>query len=166
MSWAHVRENDPEWDAFVSGNARGGGLLVFGRITYEMMASYWPSPMAAQNDPIVAERMNNLPKLVFSRSLGKTEWRNARLAKDGLVEEIRRRKAQGKEDMAIMGSGSLVAQLTQEGLIDEFQIAIVPVILGEGRTMFEGVTAKPRLKLLSSRSFDNGNVFLRYAPTA
>ena len=68
MSWAH--KHDAEWNAFVGGNASGSGVLVFGRKTYELMASYWPTPMALQNSPIVAKGMNDMPKIVFSRTSG------------------------------------------------------------------------------------------------
>src|SRR5512140_2439657 len=74
MSFAHNDRQDAEWDAFVESNAKGGGMLLFGRITYELMASFWPTPMAAQSMPVVAERMNNLPKVVFSRTLNKASW--------------------------------------------------------------------------------------------
>jgi len=76
MSWAH--KYDPEWLAFVQENASGGGELLFGRITYELMASYWPTPMAIKNDPKVAEGMNNLPKVVFSRTMDKASWNNTK----------------------------------------------------------------------------------------
>lgn len=72
MSWAHKPSDDAEWNAFVAENASGGGDLVFGRITYELMTNYWPTPLAAKNAPVVAERMNNLHKVVFSRTLDKT----------------------------------------------------------------------------------------------
>src|ERR1700712_298746 len=76
MSWAHAGSDNPEWQAFVEGNAQGGGVLVFGRVTYEMMAGYWPSPMARQQNPIVAERMNASAKIVFSRGMDKPGWSN------------------------------------------------------------------------------------------
>ena len=166
MSWAHNAAEDPEWDAFVKGNARGGGTLVFGRITCELMSGYWPGPQAARDDPVVAERMNALPKLVFSRSLDKVSWSNARLAKRSLAEEIGALKDADGGDLAIMGSGSLVAQATDEGLVDEYQIVIVPLVLGAGRTMFEGLARRARLRPAGTRSFKNGNVLLRYEPTA
>jgi dihydrofolate reductase len=84
MSWAH-RQSDPEWDEFVEGNASGGGVLVFGRVTYEMMKSFWPTPAALQHFPVVAERMNSLPKVVFSRTLGQADWNNTKLVKDDLA---------------------------------------------------------------------------------
>src|SRR5882724_1622174 len=88
ISWAHNKE-DAEWNAFVAGNAAGGGVLLFGRITYELMASYWPTPLAAKNDPAVAETMNALPKVVFSRTLDKVSWSNTRLVKGDLAAEVR-----------------------------------------------------------------------------
>lgn len=162
LSWAKDRP-DPEWNAFVAENAKGGGVLVFGRITYELMKSYWPTPEARKNMPVVAERMNNLPKVVFSRTLDTASWNNTRLVKSNLAEEIRHMKEEAGEGMTIMGSGTIVSQLSQEGLIDEYQIVVTPVVLGEGRTMFDGIREKLNLKLTKSRAFGNGNVFLRYS---
>lgn len=164
MSFAHRDIDDPEWSDFVSGNAQGGGVLVFGRITYDLMASYWPTPMAMKNEPIVAERMNNLPKIVFSRTMGSAAWSNTRLVKSDPAGEIRKLKKSSTEGMAIMGSGSIVSQVAHEGLVDEFQIVIVPVVIGKGRTMFEGVTRTLSLRLISTRAFQNGNVVLSYEP--
>src|SRR6266849_1979544 len=83
MSWAH--KQDAEWNAFVQENASGGGELLFGRITYELMASYWPTPHAIQNAAVVAEGINNTPKVVFSRTLDKAAWNNTRLVKSGMA---------------------------------------------------------------------------------
>ncbi len=163
MSWAH-QAPDAEWNAFVSGNAQGGGTLIFGRITYQMMENYWQSPMALQNDPVVARGMGALQKVVFSRTLKTAAWRNTTLVKDGMTETIRRMKADSADAMVILGSGTIVAQLTQERLIDEYQIVVVPVVLGAGRTLFDGVTDRPRLKLTNSRVFGNGNALLCYQP--
>jgi dihydrofolate reductase len=166
ISWAHRDSQDAEWNAFVAGNASGGGLLLFGRITYELMASYWPTPYAIQNDPVVAERMNALPKVVFSRTLDQVSWSHTRLVKGGLAAEIRKMKNEPGEGMAILGSGSLVSQLAREGLIDEYQIVVNPVVLGTGRTLFGGVKEKLPLKLTKTRAFGNGNVLLCYEPVA
>jgi dihydrofolate reductase len=89
ISWAHNNNQDAEWDAFVAGNASGGGVLVFGRVTYELMLSYWPTPLAQQNDPIVAERMNSGPKMVFSRTLDAATWSNTILVKTDPAAEMR-----------------------------------------------------------------------------
>ena len=166
MSFAHSDKPDVEWDAFVAGNASGGGILLFGRVTHELMASYWPTPAAAENMPVVAERMNNLPKVVFSRTLDQVSWNNTRLVKDDVTGEIRKMKEEVGEDMVIFGSGSIVSQLAQEGLVDEYQIVVDPVVLGKGRTMFDGIKEKLTLKLKSTRTFGNGNVLLCYEPMA
>jgi len=166
MSWARKAMQDAEWHAFAAGNASGGGVLLFGRVTYELMASYWPTPLALKNDPIVAEAMNNHQKVVFSRTLDKASWKNTKLVKGDLVAEVRKMKAEPGEGLAILGSGSIVSQLAQAGLIDEYQIALNPVILGQGRTMFDGMKNKLALKLTKTLAFGNGNVVLSYEPLA
>jgi len=162
FSWAQGNV-DPEFHAFVAGNAKSGGVLLFGRITYELMAGYWPTPLALKNDPVVAERMNNLPKVVFSRTLDHARWQNTKLLKTDMVAEVRRMKTEPGDDMVILGSGSVVSQLARESLIDEYQIVLNPVVLGRGRTMFDGVKEKLRLELTQSRSFANGSVFLSFS---
>lgn len=164
MTWAH--KQDPEWNEFTSGNASGRGELLFGRVTYEMMASFWPTAQAAQMLPTVAEGMNTMSKVVFSRTLDKATWRNTTLVKGDLVSEVRQMKQASGNDLVILGSGSIVAQLAQAGLIDEYQIVVCPVVLGRGRTLFEGVKERVNLKLTKSRAFGNGNVVLWYEPTA
>jgi len=164
MSWAH--KNDAEWNGFVNENASGSGVLVFGRITYELMASYWPTPMALKNSPVVAKGMNDLPKIVFSRTLEKASWSNTELIKGDLAAEVRKLKNERGPDMVILGSGSIVSQLAQQNLIDEYQVALNPIVLGKGRTMFEGVKDKLNLKLTKSRTFGNGTVFTCYQPIA
>lgn len=162
MSWAHTQ--DAEFQKFVEGNAGGGGELLFGRVTYDLMEGYWPSPMAMKNDPVVAEGMNSLPKVVFSRTMEKASWKNTKLVKTDMPEAVRKMKKEPGATMVIMGSGSIVAQLAQEGLIDEYQVVVVPLALGKGRTMFDGMKGKLSLKLKSLRTFKNGNVFLCYEP--
>ena len=166
MSFAQNAIPDAEWDAFVAGNAGGGGTLVFGRITYDLMVSFWPTPFAAEQMPAVAERMNNLPKVVFSRTMDEASWNNTRLVRDDLAGEIRRLKQGDGEDMVIFGSGTIVSQLTQEGLIDEYQIVLDPVALGKGRIIFDGIKEKLPLKLTKTRTFGNGNILLCYEPLA
>jgi dihydrofolate reductase len=162
MSWAHAGTRDPEWQAFVEDNAKAAGVLVFGRITYELMAGYWPTATAARNDPVVAARMNSVPKTVFSRSLDRASWNNAKLVKTDPAAEVRRLKQEPDPDMAILGSGTIVSQLTQQRLIDEYQVVVIPVVLGHGRTMFEGLNERLPLKLTRARTFGNGNVLLCY----
>ena len=166
FSWAKIDTNDAEYNAFVAENASAGGPLLFGRITYELMASYWPTPFAISKLPIVAQGMNNALKVVFSRTLDKASWNNTKLVKSDMAEEIRKMKKEPGKDMAILGSGSIVSQLAQEGLIDEYQIMLNPVVLGNGKTMFDGIKKKLTLKLTKTRTFGNGNVLLWYEPVA
>jgi len=164
MSWAH--KQDPEWTAFAGSNASGGGALLFGRVTYELMASFWPTAAALEMDPVVAEAMNNLPKVVFSRTLEQASWKNTTLVKGDIAAEVRKMKYEPGPDMAILGSGSIVSQLAQAGLIDEFQIVVNPIVLGKGKTLFDDVKEKVNLKLTKTRAFGNGNVLLCYEPMA
>jgi dihydrofolate reductase len=164
MSWAHQDPNDAEWNEFVSGNASGGGALLLGRVTYDMMAGFWPTPQAKEMMPEVAEGMNRMTKFVVSRSLKAASWANTKLVKGDLAGEVQKLKKESEQDMVILGSGTIVSQLTQARLIDEYQMVVVPVVLGKGRTMFDGVKDRPTLKRTKSRDFKNGNVVLTYQP--
>jgi dihydrofolate reductase len=161
ISWHNV---DEEFNTFAEENVNAENTLLFGRITYELMASYWPTPEAVKNDPIVAEGMNKARKIVFSRTLDKADWNNTRLVKTGMLAEVRRLKQQPGKDLTVLGSGSIVSQLAEEGLIDEYQIMVNPVVIGKGRTMFEGIKDRLVLKLTKTRIFGNGNVLLCYEP--
>lgn len=162
MSWAH--RMDPEWLKFVAGNARGRAAMLFGRVTYDLMSSYWPTPGALESDPVVAKAMNSAPKYVFSKTLRRASWENTTLLEGPLVPAVRKLKRQAGPDLLIMGSGSLVAPLTDAGLIDEWQVVVNPLVLGAGRSMFEGLARPRHLELKKSRAFRNGNVVLWYAP--
>lgn len=164
MSWAH--KQDPEWNEFAASNAKGGGTLLFGRVTYEMMAAFWPTPAAREVNAAVAEGMNEMPKFVFSRKLAKASWSNTTLVKTDPVAAVRKMKKEPGPDMVILGSGSIVSQMAQAGLIDEYQIVVDPIVLGKGRTLFEGVKKKIALKRTRTRAFGNGNVVLYYEPVA
>jgi dihydrofolate reductase len=162
--------NDINWhrhggeeSKYAEEGAKSESILLFGRITYQMMASYWPTPMAAKDNPGVAEGMNRSDKIVFSRTLKKVEWENSRLIKNDLVEEVKKLK-KGKKDITILGSGSIVTQLAEAGLIDEYQIMVDPVALGEGTPLFKGMKGKLDMKLVSTRAFKSGVVLLTYAP--
>ena len=163
MSWAH--RQDPELQEFAASNASSGGTLVFGRVTYEMMAGYWPSPMARQQQPDVAAGMTAADKVVFSRTLDSAGWANTRVLSGPLAAEVRKLKAGEGKALAILGSGSIVAQLAGENLIDEYQLMVNPVVLGAGRSPFAGAR-RLDLKLAKSRTFKNGNVLLCYEPAA
>ena len=164
FGWARHGNEEPEFAEFVAENAKGGGALVFGRKTYALMAGFWPTPVADKHDPIVAKQMNAMPKIVFSKTLDAAHWNNTRLMKGDLITEARKLKSEDGPDMCILGSGSLVPQLASAGLIDEYQMVLDPIALGDGRSMFAGLEKPLDLKLARSRIFRNGKIFLSYAP--
>jgi len=159
ISWHMV---DDEFQELANKAANSGNTLLFGRVTYELMAGFWPTPEALRVDPLVAEGMNKSKKIVFSRTLEKVEWHNTRLVKGDLLAEVRQLKEGSGPDLTILGSGSIVSQLAAADLIDEYQILLNPVVLGQGRTMFEGIGKRLTLKLTGTRTFGNGNVLLTY----
>ncbi|MEO8244012.1 MAG: dihydrofolate reductase family protein [bacterium] len=160
MSWAHHR--DPEWLAFVGSNARGAARYLFGRVTYDMMAGFWPTPAAQMMNPDVVKAMNETPKFVASRSLERSAWSNSTVLQGELVPAVAALKASEGADLLIMGSGSVVAQLSEARLIDQYQLVLNPLALGGGRTLFQGMTAQLPLELRDSRVFRNGSVVLTY----
>ena len=136
--------------------------LLFGRVTYELMASYWPSEHARTNDPIVAGKMNSLRKVVVSRTLKSVDWEKSTLLNGDIVEEVRKLKQQPGKDVAIFGSSELAVTLMQQRLVDEYRIMVNPVILGAGKSLFNGLNRRQNLKLLESKAFRSGNVLLCY----
>ena len=163
ISWHNV---DEEFQELANAASNSGNTLLFGRVTYELMVGFWPTAEAIRTDPIVAAGMNKAEKIVFSRTLQKADWNNTRLVKDDMLAEVRRLKQGSGKDLTVLGSGSIVAQLAQEGLVDEYQVLLNPVVLGKGKTMFEGLKNRLALKLVRTRTFGNGNVLLIYVPVA
>ena len=161
ISW---HKHDADGTAYAVEGLKSGNALLFGRVTYELMASYWPTPIAIQNDPVVAEGMNKAEKIVFSRTLKKVGWNNTRLVRDNIGREIGNLKKTSRKDMTLLGSGSILTQLAQEGLIDEFQFMVDPVALGDGTPIFKNIKHRLNLKLTSTRTFKNGTVLLCYQP--
>jgi dihydrofolate reductase len=159
MSWAHAGREDAEFAAWVSGNASGGGELLFGRKTYQMMEAFWPTPMAAEQMPIVAKGMNAARKYVASTTIQPT-WTNTQLLKGDLLTAVRALKASDGPDITVLGSGNVAAQLGAAGLVDAYQLVIIPVALGGGRTLF---TTGRQLRLVDQRAFRCGNVVVSYA---
>ncbi len=161
ISW---HKHGAEENDYAAEGLQSGSTLLFGRVTYEMMASYWPTPMAMENDPVVAEGMNNADKIVFSRTLKKVEWNNTMLVKGNIVEEVKKLKQMHGNDMTLLGSGSILAQFAEHGLIDEYQIMVDPIALGNGTPIFKGIKRKLELKLTETRAFKSGVVLLCYQP--
>jgi dihydrofolate reductase len=160
VGWAH--DGDEEWNRFTAQNASGEAEFIFGRKTYDMMASFWPTTEARQAMPAVADSMNRTRKNVVSRSLKSPAWENSRLLEGELIGAVRRLKQERGPNLLIMGSGEIVAQLTEARLIDDYQFVLVPVVLGRGRSLFDGVTGRPKLELKQHRAFRNGNVVVWY----
>lgn len=161
IDWHNV---DAEFNEYAVEMLNSMDTLLFGRMTYELMASFWPTPDAIKNDSIVAEKMNSLPKIVFSKTLNKVAWRNTRLLKDNIEEDIKKMKKLPGKDMALLGSGSIMSDFAQRGLIDEYRIMVNPVVLGHGNPLFKGIKDRLNLKLTKNRTFKSGNVLLYYEP--
>ena len=158
INWHNV---DAEFNEFAIAQLNEIGTLLFGRVTYQMMASYWPTPDAVKDDPIVAGLMNHLPKIVFSKTLAKAGWENTKLIKDKIAEELTKLKQQSGKDIAVFGSANLMSTLMQMDLIAEHRVMVNPVVLGSGSPLFQNKD-KLNLKLLKTRTFGNGNVLLSY----
>jgi dihydrofolate reductase len=160
ISWA--KQDTRERDEYAVEMMKGGSTLLFGRRTYQLMAGFWPSAEAMKQAPALAESMNRAEKVVFSRTLGHADWSRTRVASDALGEVARMKQA--GTSMTVLGSGSIVTQLAEAGLIDEYQISVHPVALGTGTPMFQGIGRQLHLTLASSRAFRNGTVILTYRP--
>ena len=161
LSW-HVMSDD--FHRYAEGMMTAAGALVFGRLTYELMESYWPNEDVKTSDPIVAAQMNGLEKIVFSRTLKSVAWENTTLFSGEVEKNIARLKQQPGNEMVILGSGSIVSALTQAGLIDEHRIFICPVLLGRGTRQFSGHLDRKNLELTDLKKLSSGVVMLCYKP--
>jgi dihydrofolate reductase len=159
-SW-HQHGN-PEEGEFAAEGAQSDSIILFGRKTYEMMASFWPTETALKSMPEIAEGMNKSEKIVFSRTLKSADWKNTRIVRDNIVEEVKKLKATSKKDITILGSGSILTQLADAGLMDLFQFMVDPIALGGGTPIFNGIANKLDLKLTTTRAFKSGAVLLSY----
>jgi dihydrofolate reductase len=149
---------DPDFDRYASEMLQSIDGMLLGRVTYELFAGYWPSATGAD-----AKRMNQLPKLVFSRTLKKLDWANSRLVGGNVADEVTRLKEQPGKDLALFGSAKLAATLIQLGLIDEYRIIVTPAVLGKGSPMFKNIESPMTLKLSKATTWSSGTVALRYA---
>ncbi len=156
---------DEEFNQFALQQLDEVDTLMFGRVTYELMASYWPTSQAQQDDPKVAQAMNSLPKIVVSKTLGEPTWENTRLIRDDVAGQLAALKRQPGKDIAIMGSSNLTVSLLEMGLLDELRIMVHPVVLGGGRSLFRTANQRIGVKLVDTRTFRSGNVLLTYQPT-
>ena len=136
---------------------KSADMLLFGRVTYEGMAGYWPSAKGE-----VADRMNNIRKVVFSRTLEKASWNNTKLVKGNAAEEVAKLKEQNGKDLLIFGSANLSSTLMRHHLIEEYRLCIAPIVLGAGTPLFKASTETMKLKLIEARPLKSGGVILRY----
>lgn len=163
LDWHNV---DAEFNEFAIEQLSQIGLLVFGRITYQLMASYWPTQSGLEDDPIIAGLMNRIPKVVVSRTLQRADWENTRLISTNLTEEILKLKRQPGKDIAVFGSANLLSSLIQSDLVDEHRVIVNPIVLGRGVTLYSGMQGRLNLKLIKTKIFHSGNVLLYYEPAA
>lgn len=133
--------------------------MLYGRVSYQRMADYWP---AAHDE--FADKMNTMPKIVFSRTLERVEWNNSRLIKEDIGEEISKMKKQSGKDLVLFAGADIASTFRQLGLIDEYRLLVTPVVLGNGKPLFQDVKDKFSLKLLKTKTFGSGNVLLCYQP--
>jgi dihydrofolate reductase len=163
-------ENGTDW--LVSGEEAQTYLLkmfeafdtiLLGQVTFQMFESYWPKPNPADKNPQeLTHFMNDTHKVVFSKSLKKTNWNNSEILKDIVSKDIGKMKKEADKDIVIFGSGSIVSALTKLKLIDEYVFWVVPVFLGNGKTIFKSDEAKAKLTFLDTKTFDCGNIMLHY----
>ncbi len=161
-SWHH-QLNSKEAASYAEQSSSSGNTLLFGRKTYEMMYSFWPTPQAAELFPTVAGNMNKAAKIVFSNTLKDALWENSSLISGNIVEQVKSLKQTPGSDLTILGSGSIVSQFSDAGLIDEYQIMLDPVAIGKGTSIFGDIQQNLNLKLISSKVFEkDGIVLLHY----
>jgi len=150
----------PELEKISIEQLKSADFLVFGRVTYEGMAAYWTT---AEGEGEVAELMNKIPKLVFSRTLKTVDWNNSTLVTGDASAEISKLKREGNGDMYVFGSANLSETFMNDNLFDEYRIGIAPVILGSGRPLFRNGISSRKLALVSTQQLSTGGVILKYS---
>lgn len=163
IDWHNV---DAEFQKFAVEQTKTFTTHMYGRVTYEMMASYWTTAEARKEDPIISLLMNTTPKVVFSKTLADVQesdhWKNVTLYHDITPKIIKDLKQDGTGDIAVLGSGTVVQALTDLRLVDEYRLLVNPIIIGKGKPLFKDVKERLKLTLVSERTFKNGNVLLTY----
>jgi dihydrofolate reductase len=149
-------------------NIARAGALLYGRICYEGMASFWPVAAADKASPHydLAQQMARLPKMVFSKTLKNPTWANTTVLGGDLSDEIGKLKRQDGKDLMLFGGAAIASHLMKLGLIDEYRIMIIPTILGGGTPLFSGGYGRTKLELIDSKTMDTGSVILSYRPDA
>jgi dihydrofolate reductase len=161
FDWPNVDEG---FNEFAVSQIHDLGALLFGRVTYEGMASYWPTPQALEDDPVVTDLMNRVPKYVFSHTLSSADWANTTLVSGEAGPAVAKLKEEDGYDLAVLGSARLTASLIEQGLVDELRVMVNPVLLGGGVSLYSAITQRVPLTLLRTTVFPSGNVLLVYRP--
>jgi dihydrofolate reductase len=162
LDWSIV---DEEFKDFAIRQLDEADTLGFGRATYEHMAAYWPTHQAQANDPAIASRMNAKPKLVFSTALEQARWSSTIIIGGEAVERIEAVKTAPGGELLVIGSARLTACFAAAGVLDELRVMVCPIVLGQGRSLFEELKDRVALRLANVRQFDSGNVLLTYRPS-
>jgi dihydrofolate reductase len=159
--WHFPWFNDEMGEAVGSGMAAADAMLL-GRVTYQEFAAYWADK---GSDVELADQMNNTPKYVVSTTLDTVEWRNSTLIRSGVPKELTNLKRKPGKDISIIGSATLVRSLMRDNLLDELRLLVHPIVVGKGKRLFEeGSPQKKALKLVDSKTFKTGVVYLTYQP--
>jgi dihydrofolate reductase len=161
FDWPNV---DDEFYEFSISQLNDIDTLLFGRVTYDGMASFWPTPAALGADPAVAERMNTISKIVFSSTLERADWQNTRLVGGDVAATVTELKQQPGKNLALFGSPGLTVSLVEHGLVDELRVMVHPILLGAGKSLFKGLTKRVSVQLTRTTTFSSGNVLLCYRP--
>ncbi len=156
IDWHHA---DEEWENYSVELLSATGTLLFGRKTYEGFAQFWPS-----QEGEVARLLNAIPKVVFSTTLTEAAWQGSRVVSENVPEAVANLKAEPGKPIVIFGSADFAATLTRHGLIDEYRVAVNPVVLGAGVPLFKPDDGRRELRLVDTRIFKSGIVELRYGP--
>lgn len=140
-------------------------IAIFGRVTYQLMADYWPhaheDPKATRGELDFADKFNAIPKIVFSRTLQEANWNNTKLIKDNMVEEVMKLKQQSGKAISL-GGITISQEFMKQDLIDEYWLAVQPVVCGKGRRLFDGLNGEIKLRLVDTKTFMSGVVVLHY----
>ena len=159
LDW-HTAAWGDELSKFSLTQLRSASMLMFGRVTYEGMASHWTTARGE-----IADLMNSIPKVVFSRTLERADWNNTRLIAGDAAEAVPTLKKESDRDIFLFGSADLASSLMAAGLFDEYRLCLAPIVLGEGTPLFKPSHSDTRMRLLEARTLQTGSMLLRYAPT-
>jgi dihydrofolate reductase len=159
ISWHRHGEEEGQFSA---DSLQSENMLLFGRKTFEMMASFWPTEMAAQQFPDVAKGMNKAKKFVVSNTIQKVDWANTEIISGDFIRQIKKLKQNSTNGITILGSGQLLTALAAENLVDEYGIMIDPVAIGAGTSLFNGLDTPLQLQFTGTRTFKSGVVLHNY----